>query len=77
MITKEMFFICERFFTAEYCCEYLVALISIMLLMLVKGLIFWMRSMLKVFSVSMKMIFPELFAVSWKHKVVFPVEGEP
>ncbi len=54
-----------------------MALIIIMLFKSIKGFIFWMRSMLKEFSVSMNIIFPELLAVHWKQNVVFPVEDEP
>lgn len=62
-MTKDIFFMLLRFFTAAHCSEYLFALMMIMLFRLVKGLICCIRSMLQEFSVSMNIIFPGLLAV--------------
>ncbi len=76
-MTKLRFFMFCKLFTALNCSEYRVALMTMMLFKSMRGFMLCIRSMLKVFSVSMKMTFPCACAVAWKQKVVFPVEGEP
>src|SRR3989344_9391369 len=77
IIIREILFVFLRLLIAFVCSEYRFAFMTIMFSTFVKGFICWSLSMLKEFSVSMKTIFPGLFAAICRHNVLFPDAGGP